>query len=112
MGDEIEDGLTEEWDIAIARGIMRATWANAVGSVITGVLAFCTGNPCVVFSFLSVGASINTGLRIWSMRPEFRKQISSGELVAALGIAAAGGSLGVLQPIFVALYAIYLSRVG
>lgn len=103
-----DDDLTEEWDMAIARGIMRATWAYAIGSVLTGALALCTGNPCFAFSFLSVGGALNTALRLWGMRPEFRAQVQQGEILAMLLVAAFGGALGLLQPLVVGLYLAFL----
>lgn len=96
--DDVEDGLTEEWDIAIARALMRSTWANAGGAVLLGILSYCC-NPLGLATFLSLGAALNTALRLNAMRAEYRQQVSVAERAAAMLVAAVGGLLSLGGPV-------------
>lgn len=98
---------TDEFDQALVRGLMRGVWGAAVGSVVLAVLSGCCGVPvlgAVPSRVIAMGLAFLAGLsaalsaiRLGTMPPQFRAQVSGAQLGGALAVAALGALLAALQ---------------
>jgi hypothetical protein len=83
----------DEFDVAIARQVMRTTWGSAAGALGLAVGSLCC-NPFMIVGLLAIGAGLNALLRIATMDSELRRLIPVSELAAAAVVASLGMLVG------------------
>ena len=96
----------DEFDVAIARQVMRTTWASAGGALGLAVASLCC-NPFLIVGLLAIGAGMNALIRIATMDSELRGLIPVPELAAAAVVASLGVLVGV-GGMFLALLGVLL----
>jgi hypothetical protein len=96
-----------EFDVAIAKAVMRTTWGSAVAAAgFCMVQCFC--NPAFIFTMLSIGGGLNAVLRVVQMDARLRHYVGA-EAVAAASV---GGFFGALSMLYAFLLCLGLGSLA
>jgi hypothetical protein len=121
--DAYGNDVVDPFDLAIAQGVMRSTWASAITAVVVNLFAGCcigAGQipaigitagmiPVFLFGFLSIAAMGNVAIRVFTMQPEHKALVPSWHPWGALGLGVAGAAVAAGQ-VLVAAFFLYMNR--
>lgn len=115
--DAYGNDVVDPFDLAIAQGVMRATWGSAIAAAVLNLVAGCcfgtsmavlgpavAGFVMILVALISVGSAVNVAIRVFTMQPDHKALVPSWHPWGALGLAVAGAAFAALQIVFGSVY--------
>ena len=115
--DAYGNEVIDPFDLAIAQGVMRATWGSAIfaaalnlamgcciGAALAPAIGFglaIGGSLTLLLGLISMGSAVNVAIRVLTMQPDHKALVPSWHPWGALGLAVAGAAVAGLQMLLV-----------